>query len=63
MFSMFYQRYKVPFWIVLTLLFLSGSVSKMYTGASWEVALNGGLGVVCLIISIVLLAKQRKKGK
>ncbi len=63
MFGMFYDRFKVAFWIILTFLFATGSISNIYTGTGWEVALNSFLGVVCLIVTITLFVKQRNKRK
>lgn len=60
MFGMFYNRFKVIFWLILAFLFATGSISNIYTGTSWEVALNGILGIICLAVSIVLFLKRRK---
>nr|WP_106784397.1 hypothetical protein [Lysinibacillus timonensis] len=61
MFSVFYNRYKVAFWIILTILFAIGSITNIYTGTGWEVVLNAVIGVVCFIISITLLVKKGRK--
>ncbi|MCM3442923.1 hypothetical protein [Metabacillus halosaccharovorans] len=60
MLSVFYNRFKVAFWIILTILFATGSISNISTGTDWEVALNAVLGAVCLIVAITLFVKQRK---
>lgn len=58
MFNFFYQRYKVWFWLLLTLLFASGAVSKAYHASLWEVILNAVLGVVSLFIFIHLSLRK-----
>ncbi|MFS0863734.1 hypothetical protein [Fredinandcohnia sp. 179-A 10B2 NHS] len=60
MISMFYQRYKLFFWNILVLAFLSGAVSKFLHGYMWEVYLNGGLGVLALIVLIIEWKKEKK---
>lgn len=61
MFTAFYQRYKIGFWALMTLLFASGAVSKSAHGSQWEVYLNGGLGAVCLIMAVVSFIQQKSK--
>lgn len=61
MFGMFYNRYKVAFWLILAFLFGTGSISNIYTGTKWEVALNAFLSTICLVVSIVLIIKKGKK--
>lgn len=61
MFNMFYSRYKVWFWSILSFLFLTGSISKYFTGSIWEFWLNGGLGLVCLVVMVTIVIKDRKK--
>ncbi|MFT4414544.1 hypothetical protein ACLM5H_11860 [Fredinandcohnia humi] len=63
MFGIFYNRYKVVFWLILAFLFGTGSISNIYTGTKWEVALNASLGTICLVVSIVLIIKKGKKEK
>lgn len=61
MLSIWYERYKQDFWLILTLAFATGAVSKAMHGSKWEVTLNGGLAVVsCIIWLIVRLIDERK---
>ncbi|WP_449442722.1 hypothetical protein [Ureibacillus acetophenoni] len=58
-----YQRYKLAFWVILSLLFASGMISNFFTGSMFEVILNGVLFFICLIIAITLIFQSINNGK
>lgn len=62
MLNIFYNKYKLSFWIILGFLFIIGGISNLFTGTFWEVALNIVLGIVCIIIAMSILFKQKNRG-
>lgn len=62
MFNILYKKYKLSFWIILGFLFIIGGISNLFTGTLWEVALNIVLGIVCIIIAMSILFKQKNRG-
>ncbi|RKQ13986.1 hypothetical protein D8M03_14830 [Lysinibacillus endophyticus] len=61
MFNILYKKYKLSFWIILGFLFIIGGISNLFTGTLWEVALNIVLGIVCIIIAMSILFKQKNR--
>ena len=55
-----YERYKLPFWIILTILFGSGAITNYFNGTKIEVMINGILFVISLFMAIYILIKTLK---
>ncbi|SOC24327.1 hypothetical protein SAMN05880501_11711 [Ureibacillus xyleni] len=60
MINILYNKYKLWFWIILSFLFIIGGISNVFTGTVWEVVLNIFLGIICLIVAMSIVFKQRK---
>ncbi len=63
MFSWMYQSYKLWFWFVVFVAFISGTVYKWFYAPMWQVWLNAGCGLISLVIFVILLMRKIIKHK
>lgn len=60
MFKVIYNRYKVLFWVVLSLLLLSGTISNYVNGSMLDVVVNGVLFLVSITFLIISIRNFKK---